>query len=668
MHKKLKIIFLLLVINLMPIYGICQNNDNMSYFNTNVLYYLPPNRDGLTESAFTLKVKVVISRNETTSDIIIGISHKQGTALNPDPSFKYGYSYQGKQYGDGTLGKAVFEGIRADLLRYKVIVHCGAQIWERVIDGVAMVDRFGPVAKNTKASEVYVVVEVASLDYGGGTGTDLIEKKIGELLKASDTKKRYDNLISQANSSFSSNNWQDAKNKYQQASSIFPDENYPKDQIEKIKSNELKANADRAKEAEVASLKKTEDDRKLKETQNNSQSSPTSSSSNNQNGQGGAITNMSGTVKNNGEEIKVYQQNGKYYMQSSNGTSRETTQEFYNGIQKADNNNKANREQYNDQVQAVNATNDKIKAYNDQIAKNNEENRKLNDPLAHYNPPTNSSGNNNPMTNSNSTNNTYTEAANSIGSALTQWGNQMQADNAAEAQRQEEREEREEQRRIREKEIAAAAAEMKANKLLLVNNRKSLIAKFPDGKTPLSYQAKEATEVYYFAYSYEASALESNAPVIYISNVFSIAKYGDGTWPFKASLMEKISKTNKGLNLILSGYYLNQNEAEQQQEALMKGASNNGFMLKGISYVSKKSSQTTDSNTDYWGNTPKEGEQKTNTEQQEPQQSKTNSSEVDYWGNPIKKGEQQPNIETPTQKEPEKPKAKFDRWGNPIKD
>jgi hypothetical protein len=271
------------------------------------------------------------------------------------------------------------------------------------------------------------------------------------------------------------------------------------------------------------------------------------------------------------------------------------------------------------------------------------------------------------MTNSNSSNNTssndvYRETANTLGTSINQWAGQIAADNLANEQR---RQEREEAREIRE----AEAALLKANYLKLVNSRKTLIAKYPDGKTPLSHQVKDANEVYYFTYSYSPATIETNSPIIHISNVFPLSKYGDGTWPFKASLMEKISKTNPGLELILSGYYLTKSEADRQQQLLFFGARDYGFVIKNIAYEGKKSTQTSGSTSDYWGNTNEGEGEKTVIEKEAP---KTNNSNVDYWGNPVKKEEQkvEPNKKTePTKKqEPTKPKVKYDYWGNPIKE
>lgn len=191
-----------------------------------------------------------------------------------------------------------------------------------------------------------------------------------------------------------------------------------------LKQKELEdKKKDREAQAKAAADKKAEAE-KQKPTQtansssnNNNQSS--SSNNNNNNKQSGEITNMSEYVgmKGSKESIKVYQQNGRYYIKSQNGSTTETDKQYF------------------DKIQTVSAS-------NAQIASNNEQIRKQNDPLANYKEPTTNSYNNNPMTNSNSNSNSYTQAANAIGSALTQWGDQMAADRLANEQRQQKQREK----------------------------------------------------------------------------------------------------------------------------------------------------------------------------------------------------------------------------------
>jgi len=219
----------------------------------------------------------------------------------------------------------------------------------------------------------------------------------------------------------------------------------------------------------------------------------------------------------------------------------------------------------------------------------------------------------------------------------------------------------------RQKRASAAAAEAKANKARLVAGRKNLLSKLSDGKPPLSHQAKDATEVYFFTYSYQAASLEDDAPVIYISNVFSVAKYGDGSWPFKTNLIEGIQKTYKGLDLKLSGYYLDKEKAEEQQQLLVRATTNYNFKVNNIAYTRKKTAETASANTDYWDNSKKD-EVKAGEKTPKTQKPAKSESKTDFWGNQVKEGEQQPKTETEKKPASTTPKAKLDFWGNPVKE
>lgn len=223
---------------------------------------------------------------------------------------------------------------------------------------------------------------------------------------------------------------------------------------------------------------------------------------------------------------------------------------------------------------------------------------------------------------------------------------------------------------LRREAAAAAAAEIeiaKAKRLQMIASRKTLFKNYPDGKTPLSYQAKEATEVYFFSYSYQAATLEEDSPLIYISNVFSISKYGDGSWPFKSNLLANIAKTNKGLDLILSGYYESREKAEEEQQLLENTAKSYEFSVKSISYVGIKSDDKPKASTDYWGNNTNKTNSKTNSDKNNNQASKTNDDEQDFWGNPTIKDNKKAVSSTQKMQVSNETKVDTDYWGNTTK-
>ena len=216
----------------------------------------------------------------------------------------------------------------------------------------------------------------------------------------------------------------------------------------------------------------------------------------------------------------------------------------------------------------------------------------------------------------------------SLADGLSQLGAEAEAQRAREAQQQQARAEAQARQQ-------AAEAAARAKQQQLIASRKGLIAKFPDGKTPLSSQAAEANEAYFFTYSYDESTIESNAPVIYISNTFAVPKYPDGTWPFKSMMMENITKSVKIPGLKLSGYYMSQAQADQQQQFLANGARVYGFLIKDIYYASKKSTANSGVQTDYWGNPVKTEQEILSAQSGQIQEPVNNKPKLDYWGNPI---------------------------------
>jgi hypothetical protein len=223
---------------------------------------------------------------------------------------------------------------------------------------------------------------------------------------------------------------------------------------------------------------------------------------------------------------------------------------------------------------------------------------------------------------------------------------------------------------LRREAAAAAAAEIakaKAKKIQMIASRKTLSKNFPDGKTPLSYQAKEAAEVYFFTYSYQAATLEEDSPLIYISNVFSISKYGDGSWPFKSNLLANIAKTNKGLDLILSGYYESREKAEEEQQLLVNTANSYEFSVKSISYNGIKSEDNSNTSTDYWGNDTNKTNSKTSSNKNNNQASKTSANNQDFWGNPTVNDKKKAVSSTEKKQVSNETKVATDYWGNTTK-
>lgn len=177
----------ILIIFVISINSYCQTNDSRKTFSTVICEYnLPISLDGLSVSAFNVTPRIKIERFEKSAQIVLDIEKIQGTASNPNPSFKHSYNYNGRQYGDQDVGREPFKNISAvrTSIIFEVLVTYGSQSWGWTkVDG--MTNQFGPIDKDAKASEVMVNVRIVGI--GGFTNTSEIENKIRELSKPQTT-------------------------------------------------------------------------------------------------------------------------------------------------------------------------------------------------------------------------------------------------------------------------------------------------------------------------------------------------------------------------------------------------------------------------------------------------------------------------------------------------
>ncbi len=137
-------------------------------------------------------------------------------------------------------------------------------------------------------------------------------------------------------------------------------------------------------------------------------------------------------------------------------------------------------------------------------------------------------------------------------------------------------------------------------KRLLTGIRADLFTRFKEGGLPLSSTRLEATTIYYFAYAYDPAQLGAKAPALFVSNVFPVSRYSDGTWPFKTSITNEIDKLTPYAE-ILHGYYKSEEEAAAMQRGLVDVFARSGGTITKITYKGKKTSATAaGANTDFW--------------------------------------------------------------------
>ena len=183
-----------------------------------------------------------------------------------------------------------------------------------------------------------------------------------------------------------------------------------------------------------------------------------------------------------------------------------------------------------------------------------------------------------------------------------------------------------------QKQAQLASEERAEKKRQLVKLRKDFITGY-SAKMPLSAQTHNISEVYFFMFKCDETTLEANYPTIYLSNIFSVDKYADDTWPFMNAVMEKIGKTTKESKYKLAGYFSTRADADKKLQLFIDNCVEYGFTINDVMFNynnnSPKSSQINSAKTDFWGSSVKDSSDVKSPE--------TNTKpKTDFWGNPIK--------------------------------
>ncbi|MFN0291579.1 hypothetical protein [Pedobacter helvus] len=146
-----------------------------------------------------------------------------------------------------------------------------------------------------------------------------------------------------------------------------------------------------------------------------------------------------------------------------------------------------------------------------------------------------------------------------------------------------EREEREEEK----KQIRAENERIaKENRLRMINNRSLLINKFEPKDIPLSSREK-ANKIYYFIYAFEQTNLNQEyGAIVYLSNVFEIGTYKDGTRAYTSTVKNEIVNLSP-FSELMHGYYYTAEEAENARKTFASLLQSNGVTIQLISYKGK---------------------------------------------------------------------------------
>ncbi|WDF58169.1 hypothetical protein PQ462_15745 [Flavobacterium sp. KACC 22758] len=235
------------------------------------------------------------------------------------------------------------------------------------------------------------------------------------------------------------------------------------------------------------------------------------------------IQNMSGTVRVNGEEMKAFQQNGKNYIQRADGTVKETTPQSYDAIQNASRNNTAKKAEMESQA---------VAAQELQAAQNKAREEEFKSRQAIREAKTE-------MT------------IQAVGGALSLLGELAEERRRKKEYEQQQREEQFERERIAEQQRKEKTA-----------RQQKIINELKQGAVPLSSDQVEKQLLYYYASSADEASLKSGSPLINLTNVFAVARYTDGTWPYTINIKNDIQEILKTKQVVLTGYFTSKNEAE----------------------------------------------------------------------------------------------------------
>ncbi|MDI6033222.1 hypothetical protein QLS91_09070 [Flavobacterium sp. LB2P84] len=571
-------------------------------------YNLPIHLNGLSETAFYVHPKIRIVRWENKADIILDISEIQSSYNNPSPSFKCSYNYNGHQYGQQDVGFEPFMEIKATNVWYEATVTYGDKSWTKIVDGDTNI--FGPVEKNANASHVFVSVKVDHIVFF--EGKRIIEKEIQDIARIKQSKKEYDNLISQADNSYNQKKWNEAKNAYQKASALNPNESYPKSQIQKIEQEQKKI----VEEKKLAEQKKTKDSEQTKEETNKesddfwSDKPTTTKQSNSDNS-----SQQTKTVKQPTKEeiitklntdFEEKQRSNKEFEDKLVSKTQGLVSSFYQGQAAA--NSYQNLKNLGQLEGTYNSAEELESALNQQYnAINTEADNYVQNKTAAINSYVNSTDSSTP----------YAGAMNESMKLLGGIISQGQANKAAKEAREKLAAERQYQlTQINNAKINAR-----------VNLRTKLLQAFPNGGLPLSSHNIDASNVFMFAYIFDKNQIAQEFANVSVSNVFTIARYSDGTFPYKTSILDKLKGLGHG-EIVMVGYYTDELTAKKMHASFTNLAQKNAITVTPFTVKSSadsnetKAKPTTD---DFWENGKKPEKQKT--EKQKPEK------KTDFWDN-----------------------------------
>ncbi|NOQ25087.1 MAG: hypothetical protein GQ564_06960 [Bacteroidales bacterium] len=142
----------------------------------------------------------------------------------------------------------------------------------------------------------------------------------------------------------------------------------------------------------------------------------------------------------------------------------------------------------------------------------------------------------------------------------------------------------------------------------------------------------------YFYYGNINKYREDKSGNLKLSNIFPVYCNADGTWPYISDITNKIKAKNG--NVIIRGYFLTETDAIRDKNSMTSKAHNsyiNNINSKAYYFSFNEPTESTNQNTDFWGN---EKTENTNNSQKdfwgnEPSTNKSTNTQTDFWGNKV---------------------------------
>ncbi len=152
------------------------------------------------------------------------------------------------------------------------------------------------------------------------------------------------------------------------------------------------------------------------------------------------------------------------------------------------------------------------------------------------------------------------------------------------------RKEAEEAERRAEAEQRRLEAEIEAMRVAANRDiRRLMLSEFTETGIPLSSHKAANGVYYYFAYRIEPGMVESARPKIFVTNLFPVSRYSDGSWPFTHAVKKEILAAGGQGQVVLTGMYDSEELGRAWHEQFLGMAGASEVSVEQFFYQGKQS-------------------------------------------------------------------------------